>query len=99
MHEAVHDRFVEAFAAQTAALRIGHGLGKHEIGPLVSEAARAKVQHLVSAALSAGARLVCGGTAPDRKGWFYEPTILTHVTPEMAIMNEEIFGPLRPSAR
>jgi acyl-CoA reductase-like NAD-dependent aldehyde dehydrogenase len=99
--DAVHDRFVEAFAARASALRIGHGLGRAEIGPLVSEAARAKVMRLVDDARSRGATLVTGGRIPPAcpRGWFYEPTILTGVTHDMAIMREECFGPVASVCR
>lgn len=94
--DAVHDDFVDAFAAETRRLRIGHGLGRVEIGPLVSEAARAKVIRLVDDAVARGAKIVTGGRIPPDHpiGWFYEPTILTDVTPDMAIMREECFGPV-----
>lgn len=94
--EKIHDVFIERFAAAARRLRIGPGLEKSEIGPLVSQAARDKVMVLVDDALAAGATAVCGGRVPpDRNtGWFYEPTILTGVTPEMRVMREEVFGPV-----
>lgn len=94
--EDVHDAFVEAFRAETLRLRVGNGLDKSEIGPLVSEAARAKVIRLVEDARAKGATVVTGGRIPEAfpAGWFYEPTILTGVTPDMAIMREECFGPV-----
>ncbi|WP_240967262.1 aldehyde dehydrogenase family protein [Pseudomonas nitroreducens] len=92
----VHDEFVVRFAERTRALRIGHGLERSEIGPMVSEAARAKVIRLVDDAIAKGATLVCGGRIPPQfpVGWYYEPTILTDVTPAMAIFHEECFGPV-----
>ena len=99
--DAVHDRFVALFAERTRALRIGPGLEKSEIGPLVSEAARAKVMRLVDDARTQGATVVTGGRIPpDRNvGWFYEPTILTEVRPDMAICGEECFGPVAAICR
>lgn len=96
VHEAVHDEFVERFATMTKALRIGPGLEESEIGPLVSEAARDKVMRLVDDAVSKGAVAACGGRIPPdhNTGWFYEPTILTGVTTDMAVMHEETFGPV-----
>lgn len=98
VHEKIHDDFVAEFVRRTKALRIGNGLGKTEIGPLVSEAARAKVMRLVEEAVADGAKVHCGGRIPPahNTGWFYEPTILTGVTPEMAIMQSEVFGPVAP---
>ena len=77
--DAVHDAFVAAFVAETRRLRIGNGLGKSEIGPLVSKAARDKVERLVADAVAKGAKVACGGQVPpdQNSGWFYEPTILT----------------------
>ena len=62
--DSVHDRFVELFAEKTRALRIGNGMDKTEIGPLVSEAARAKVMRLVDDAIAHGAKAVTGGRIP-----------------------------------
>ena len=92
----IHDEFVARFAKAARALRIGPGLEKSEIGPLVSAAARDKVAALVNEAVAQGARLICGGRVPPERntGWFYEPTILTGVSPDMAVMREEVFGPL-----
>jgi acyl-CoA reductase-like NAD-dependent aldehyde dehydrogenase len=99
--DSVHDAFVEKFAGITRKLRIGNGMAKSEIGPLVSEAARAKVMRLVDDAVSHGATAVTGGYIPPMHnvGWFYEPTILTGVTPEMAICREECFGPVAAICR
>lgn len=94
--DAVHDEFVEAFIAQARKLRIGNGLDVAEIGPLVSEDARDRVMTWVKTALDKGATLALGGgTPPDHPvGWFFEPTIMTGVTPEMGLFEQEIFGPV-----
>lgn len=96
VHEEVHEEFVSGFVEATKALRMGHGLERTEIGPLVSEAARNKVQRLVDDAVEKGARIACGGRIPTEygPGWFYEPTILVDVTPDMEIMRSEVFGPV-----
>ena len=97
----VHDRFVDLFAERTRKLRIGNGMEESEIGPLVSEAAREKVMRLVDDAITHGAQAVTGGRVPPSRnvGWFYEPTILTGVTSEMAICREECFGPVAAICR
>jgi acyl-CoA reductase-like NAD-dependent aldehyde dehydrogenase len=99
--DAVHDVFVEAFAAETRRLRIGNGLERSEIGPLVSRAARDKVRRLVDDAVAKGARIVCGGGVPasQNRGWFFEPTILTDCCPDMDILHEEVFGPVAAIVR
>jgi acyl-CoA reductase-like NAD-dependent aldehyde dehydrogenase len=93
---AIHGEFVDGLVRGAQALRIGDGLGHSEIGPLVSEAARNRVQRLVKDAVSRGATVVTGGRVPPHlsKGWFYEPTVLTGVTPDMPIFHEELFGPV-----
>ena len=97
----IHDVFVDKFAAMTSSLRIGNGMEKAEIGPLVSQAARDKVERLVAESVDAGAHVVCGGQRPAglSNGWFYEPTILAGVKPEMSIMREECFGPVAAICR
>jgi acyl-CoA reductase-like NAD-dependent aldehyde dehydrogenase len=97
----IHDAFVARFAERTRALRIGHGLERSEIGPMVSEGARDKVMRLVDDAVAKGATLVCGGRIPPEHpvGWFYEPTILTGVNADMAIFHEECFGPVAAICR
>jgi acyl-CoA reductase-like NAD-dependent aldehyde dehydrogenase len=99
--DSVHDAFIRAFVAETLALRVGGGLGKTEIGPLVSKAARDKVMRLVGDAVAKGARIACGGGIPEglETGWFYAPTILTDCTAEMDILHEECFGPVAAVVR
>lgn len=99
--DAVHDAFIRAFVAETLALRVGNGLEKTEIGPLVSKAARDKVMRLVADAVAKGARVECGGRVPEglETGWFYAPTILTDCTPDMDILHEECFGPVAAVVR
>lgn len=98
VHAQVHDAFVEAMVKRTKALRVGPGLKNVEIGPLVSEAARDKVIGFVDQAVREGAKVVCGGRIPpaSNTGWFYEPTILTDIRPEMSILQTEMFGPVAP---
>lgn len=96
VHEAVHDEFVTGLAKAAKALRIGPGLEKSEIGPMVNQAARDKVKSLVDEAVAQGATLVTGGKIPEgrERGWYYEPTVLTGVTQAMKIFHEEAFGPV-----
>jgi acyl-CoA reductase-like NAD-dependent aldehyde dehydrogenase len=87
----LHDRFVSALSQRAALLRIGT-----DLGPLISEQQRSKVEDLVSEAVERGAQAVTGGHRPamDLPGWFYEPTILTGGDPAARIEREEIFGPV-----
>ena len=101
VQDEVHDEFLRLFAEKTRALRLGNGLKKSEIGPLVSQAARDKVVRLVEDAKAKGAAVVTGGRIPPEHlvGWFYEPTILAGCTPDMAVMQEECFGPVAAVTR
>jgi acyl-CoA reductase-like NAD-dependent aldehyde dehydrogenase len=93
----LYDRFVSELARRAAALRIGLGEDPAtEVGPLISERQRAKVEDLVSEAVERGAEAVVGGRRPalDLPGWFYEPTVLTGGDPAARIEREEIFGPV-----
>ena len=64
------------------------------IGPLIDEATFRKVERHVSQAVGAGAQILAGGKCDDRGGTFFKPTVLTDVTPDMAIFREETFGPV-----
>lgn len=99
--DAVHDAFIAKFVEETKRLRVGNGLSKAEIGPLVSKAARDKVIRLVEDAKAKGAKTLTGGRIPPDLpvGWFYEPTILTGCTPQMEIMQTECFGPVAAVCR
>ena len=100
VHDAVADKFNETFAARLKAMKLGPGLDEStDIGPLVNEDTRSKVAELVDGAVSAGASALLGGRAPERKGYFYEPTLLDGVSAEAAILNTEIFGPVAPIVR
>lgn len=94
----VHDAFVERFSEAVAALRVGDPLsGDTDIGPLVDAQGLEKVAHHVEDALAKGARVVRGGKASG--GLYFEPTVLTGVSVDMALMQEETFGPVAPILR
>jgi succinate-semialdehyde dehydrogenase/glutarate-semialdehyde dehydrogenase len=65
-----------------------------DIGPLALEQGRADVEALVRDAVEKGAEVLVGGERPDRPGWWYPPTLLAGVTPEMDMYREEVFGPV-----
>ena len=97
VHEAVADEFTAAFAARLEALKVGPGLDEGtELGPLVNEDTRSKVASLVDEATSAGSRVVTGGSAPDRRGYFYAPTVLDNVPPERGHPGRGDLRPGRP---
>jgi succinate-semialdehyde dehydrogenase/glutarate-semialdehyde dehydrogenase len=95
VHSKVIDAFTERFAKAVQTLTVGNGLDAGVMqGPLIDGAALAKVEEHVADALAKGAKLVTGGKVAKLGGHFYEPTILSKVTPAMRISYEETFGPV-----
>ncbi|WP_405718764.1 NAD-dependent succinate-semialdehyde dehydrogenase [Streptomyces sp. NBC_01537] len=95
----VHTSVVEEFGARLAermgALVVGPGTRPGvDVGPLIDEAGRAKVESLVADAVERGARVLVGGSAPEGPGRFYPPTVLTDVDRDSRLMGTEIFGPV-----
>jgi succinate-semialdehyde dehydrogenase / glutarate-semialdehyde dehydrogenase len=100
VHERVADEFAAKLSARMAALRVGPGLDDGtDLGPLVNSDTRSKVASLVDTATRDGAAVLTGGSAPDRPGYFYQPTVLDHVPAGAGILAEEIFGPVAPIVR
>ncbi len=97
--ESVFDAFAKKFVAITRKLRIGNPLGPDiDCGPLIREAHRKQIERKIEEAVGQGARVICGGRRPPqlKKGYFFEPTVLTGVTQEMPLMRSETFGPVAP---
>jgi len=100
VHETVAGEFSAKLAARLAALHVGPGLDDGvDLGPLVNADTRSKVADLVDSATGAGAQVLTGGQAPDRAGYFYQPTVLDSVPAGAGILAEEIFGPVAPIVR
>lgn len=96
----VHDAFVERLSKRVAGFKVGAGTDAGvDIGPLIDVAAMAKVGELLDDAMQKGAKLTIGGKAHSLGGTFFEPTIVTGTTREMAFFSEEIFGPVAPIFR
>jgi len=98
VHANVYDSFAEKLAARVSgSLSVGEGFeDKVTTGPLIDEAAVAKVQEHVQDAVAKGAKILCGGAKHARGGRFYQPTVITQVSEDMLCMREETFGPLAP---
>jgi succinate-semialdehyde dehydrogenase/glutarate-semialdehyde dehydrogenase len=95
VQENIHDDFIAALKIAVTELKVGNGLDPvSKQGPLINEEAVAKVQSHISDALSKGASLISGGKRLAGDGTFFEPTIITGVTSEMLVCQEETFGPL-----
>jgi betaine-aldehyde dehydrogenase len=99
VEHSMHDRLVDAVVERAKHIRLGDAFDPAtEMGPLISEAHRAKVERYVEIGKGEGAKLVLGGARPDvpelDKGFFYLPTIFAGCTTEMRIVQEEVFGPV-----
>lgn len=89
--------FTRRLGEEMAALQVGPGLlSGTQLGPLITEAAVAKVENLVNDAVAKGARLVTGGARIDCEGFYYPPTVLADVPLDADLLHEEIFGPVAP---
>ncbi|WP_233493968.1 NAD-dependent succinate-semialdehyde dehydrogenase [Desertihabitans brevis] len=100
LQRGVPAEWVDRVVAQMASLRVGDPSRPGvDLGPLINDAAVAKVQALVDDAKAVGARVVLGGAALEGPGSFYPPTVLLDVPPQARIMHEEVFGPVLPIAR
>lgn len=97
VHTDVHDEFASRFAERMAALTVGDPTDEaSDVGPLSSEQGRSDLEELVDDATRRGAEVLCGARRPPHleRGWYYEPTVLAGITPEMRIHREETFGPV-----
>jgi len=98
VHAKVYESFAEKLAARVSGtLSVGEGFeDKVTTGPLIDDAAVAKVEEHVQDAVAKGAKILCGGAKHARGGRFYQPTVITQVSEDMLCMREETFGPLAP---
>ncbi len=95
VQEGVADEFGRRMAQAMSSMTVGRGTEAGvQVGPLIDEAGRKKVEDLVSDATQHGAKVLTGGSAPDGDGFFYTPTVLTDVPHEARMTSEEIFGPV-----
>jgi succinate-semialdehyde dehydrogenase/glutarate-semialdehyde dehydrogenase len=95
VHEDVYEEFERRFVEITASKIVGDPMDdRTEIGPLASQQQVEDVSELVDDAVAKGAKVLCGGRAPEGPGFYYEPTVLSEITPEMRVHLEEVFGPV-----
>lgn len=98
VHERVHDKLVDGLTAMAEGLEVGNGVDFPDfganMGAMISEGQCQRAAGMVSVAEREGARVATGGRRLNRPGYFLEPTILTGVTPDMTIANDEVFGPV-----
>lgn len=95
VQEKVYEEFVDAFVTVAKAVKVGNGLEQGTtMGPLANERRIPAMEALIGDARQQGAEVATGGARIGNKGYFFEPTVVTGVTREMRMMNEEPFGPL-----
>lgn len=95
VHESVASAFADRLTERVSAMTVGRGTDEGvQIGPLIDDRAVAKAHELVTDAVARGAVVRTGGSAVDRQGTFFEPTVVTGVAPGSDILREEIFGPV-----
>ncbi|MGZ4632678.1 MAG: NAD-dependent succinate-semialdehyde dehydrogenase [Actinomycetes bacterium] len=93
----VADEFTRRLADRLGAMKVGPGVDEGvQVGPLIDQDQRGKVEDLVADALAKGAKAVVGGGRVDGRGYFFEPTVLAGVTADARILTEEVFGPVAP---
>ncbi|KAG2819727.1 hypothetical protein PC116_g14873 [Phytophthora cactorum] len=95
-HESIFDQVVEKLVAKVRSIRLGNPIDdRTQMGTIISEPHLLRIHAMVERASQAGATVRCGGRrAPNLKGYFYEPTVITDVTPDMEIVQQEVFGPV-----
>jgi len=97
VHGDVVEEFTAAVVEAMGKLRVGHGLEEGvQVGPLINERQRQRVEELVASGVQAGAKVLAGGERLDRRGYFFAPTVVTDVKPGTPLPDEEIFGPVLP---
>ena len=97
VQDSVYEAFTEKLRVAVASMKVGDGLAEEvQQGPLIDMAAVEKVEEHIADAVAKGARIVQGGKRHSLGGSFFEPTIITDVTPDMLVAREETFGPLAP---
>ena len=100
VHDAVYDEFAVKLSAKISQMKTGNGMDEGiTFGPLINDAALAKVEAHVADATAKGAKAILGGARHELGGTFYQPTILTDVTSDMIVTKEETFGPVAPLFR
>jgi succinate-semialdehyde dehydrogenase/glutarate-semialdehyde dehydrogenase len=95
LHEEIAEEYEERFSSAMAKLVVGDPLDTAtDVGPLATPGGRDEVAEQVEDAISKGARVLCGGERIEGPGWFYPPTALADLRPEMRMYREEVFGPV-----
>jgi acyl-CoA reductase-like NAD-dependent aldehyde dehydrogenase len=99
VHSQIAEEFIEQAAQASATLKMGNGLEQDtDVGPLINDIQRRRLEGMVQQAAGQGAQVIVGGARPSDKaqGYFYQPTVVTGLSPAMGLYSDEIFGPVMP---
>jgi len=95
VHADVYDQFADLFVQAMSSQKVGDPMADDtDIGPLANEEGREDVERAVADAVDKGAKVLCGGERPDQPGWWYPPTVVTGITEDMDMYDQEVFGPV-----
>jgi succinate-semialdehyde dehydrogenase/glutarate-semialdehyde dehydrogenase len=93
--DSIYDEFVSRFVERMRALTLGDPIDEQtQVGPLATESIRDDLAKQVEQTVAQGARVLTGGSTPQRTGWFYEPTVLENIPEESPAYRDELFGPV-----
>lgn len=99
IHSQIVEEFTDYAAKFSREMRLGNGLqATTDVGPMINATQRERVENMVREAVAQGAEVLTGGSRPENfpRGYFYMPTVVSNLSPEMRIYGEEIFGPVMP---
>jgi acyl-CoA reductase-like NAD-dependent aldehyde dehydrogenase len=99
VHSRIAEEFIERTAKMAQGLKLGSGaLATTDVGPMINATQRDRLEKIIKASVQEGAEVLAGGSRPSdpARGYFYNPTVITNLTPDMPAYREELFGPVMP---
>ncbi len=97
VHSQIAESFIDHVTRFTGDLRLGSGLDlSTDVGPMINAAQRERLERIIAGSVEQGAEVLVGGSRPDQRGYFYQPTVIANLTPDMPVYREELFGPVMP---
>ena len=97
VHSQIAEEFIDHAARFTKEMRLGSGLeATTDVGPMINAVQRERLDRMIKASVAEGAQVVAGGSRAEGRGYFYQPTVITNLTPDMPAYRDELFGPVMP---
>ena len=97
VHSQIAEEFIDHAAKFAKTMKLGNGLeATTDVGPMINAAQRERLERIVKASVEEGAAVLTGGARAEGKGYFYQPTVIANLTPDMPAYREELFGPVMP---